>query len=110
MSNTESNNIYEPESSEPTHSTRDMAVQVTSGDIFIKFLSMIYTQPKLETLTDIPTFKLLNKICEFFSTNFPDKWIHNAKEHVILVFAKLKQDFSFAILAILLKKYSRLFL
>lgn len=104
LSNTESNNIYEPKSSEPQHSTRNMAVQVTGWDIFITFLSMIDIQPKLVTMTGILTFELLNKVCEVFTTNFSDKRIHNlnVKERIVLVFIKLK----YAVLAILLKNIS----
>lgn len=84
------------------------AVQVTSGDIFTSFLSMIDTQPKLITMTGIPSFILLNKICELFSTNFPDKRTHNLdiKGRIVLVFTKLKQDLSFAVLAVLFKNIS----
>jgi len=69
---------------------------------------MIDTQPKLITMTGIPSFILLNKICELFSTNFPDKRTHklDIKMRIVLVFTKLKQDLSFAILAVLFKNIS----
>ncbi|KAL4104727.1 hypothetical protein QTP88_020009 [Uroleucon formosanum] len=63
---------------------KDAVVQVTSGDIFTSFFSMIDTQPKLITMTGIPSFILLNKI----------------------LFTKLKPDLSFAVLAILFKNIS----
>lgn len=88
--------------------TRDIAVQVCTGDIFLPFVSLLDTEVKLTTMTGIPTFKILDKIVELFSNKYPDIRTHqlNIRERIILVFIKLKQDLSFSVLAILFKNVS----
>lgn len=80
-------------------------VQVCIGDIFVPFISIIDSQKKLATITGISTFSILEKIVELFSTNFPDTSTHHLsiKERIILIFFKLKEDLSFAILSIFFK-------
>lgn len=87
---------------------KDVSVQVTSGDIFSPFLNMIDTQPKLVTMTGIPSFALLNKICELINSKFPDKKTHNldVKGRIVLALIKLKQDVSFAVLSVLFNNVS----
>lgn len=83
--------------------TKDIGIQVISGDISIPFISLIDTPKKLVTMTGICSFEILEKIIELFKTNFPDKRRHlmTIKERIIMIFLKLKQGLSFAILAIL---------
>lgn len=84
----------------------DKEVQVSIGDIFVPFVSLIDSQKKLVTITGIPTFTILKNLIELFSINFPDTRTHllSIKERIILIFFKLKQDLSFAILSIFFKK------
>lgn len=69
MSFVEHDSICEPE---VQSKFKDVSVQVTSDDIYNPFFNMIDTQSKLVTMTGIPSFTFLNKICELFSSNFPD--------------------------------------
>lgn len=91
-----------------TVTSADAQVQVTSGDIFVPFVSLIDTSKKLNTMTGIPTFEILDHIIYLFSKEYPDTRCHrlSIKERLILVFIKLKQDLSFAVLAILFKAVS----
>jgi len=83
----------------------DKEVQVSIGDIFVPFINLIDSQKKLVTMTGIPTFSVLEKIVEIFSEHYPDTRTHHLsiKERIILIFLKLKQDLSFAILSIFFK-------
>lgn len=85
-----------------TVESRDFAVQVCTGDISVPFVSLLDTKAKLITMTGIPTFQVLDKIVELFCTKFPDIRTHQlgVRERIILVFIKLKQDISFAVLAV----------
>lgn len=91
-----------------TVTSADAQVQVTSGDIVVPFVSLIDTPKKLNTMTGIPTFEILNHIIYLFLKENPDTRCHrlSVKERLILVFIKLKQDLSFAVLAILFKAVS----
>ena len=42
-----------------TVTSADIQVQVTSGDIFVIFVSLIDSSQKLNTMTGIPTFEIL---------------------------------------------------
>lgn len=79
-------------------STADAEVQVTSGDILISFVSLIDTPKKLNTMTGIPTFEILDHIVNLYlKVHFDTRCYRlSVKERVILVFLKLKQDLSFA--------------
>jgi len=59
------------------------------------------------TMTGIPTFSVLEKFVEVFSGHYPDTRTHHLgiKEQIILIFLKLKQDLSFAILPIFFFKF-----
>lgn len=59
-------------------------------------------------MTGIPTFEILEYIVSLYSKMYPDTRCHrlSVKERIILVFLKLKQDLSFAVLAILFKAIS----
>lgn len=59
-------------------------------------------------MTGIPTIDILNKIVELFKKENSDIRIHHlsAKERIILVFVKLKQDLSFSVLAVLFNSIS----
>lgn len=83
--------------------TKEIGTQVTSGDFTVPFISLIDTPKKLVTMTGICSFEILEKIIELFKINFPDtrRHIMSIKERIILVFLKLKQGMSFAILAVL---------
>ncbi|KAL5246156.1 hypothetical protein ACI65C_013564 [Semiaphis heraclei] len=91
-----------------TVTSADAQVQVTIGDIFVPFVSLIDTSNKLNTLTGIPTFEILDHIIYLYSKEYPATRCHrlSIKERLILVFIKLKQDLSFAVLAILFKAVS----
>uniref|UniRef100_A0A2S2NZM8 Uncharacterized protein n=1 Tax=Schizaphis graminum TaxID=13262 RepID=A0A2S2NZM8_SCHGA len=54
-------------------------------------------------MTGLHSFNLLNEIIDLHKKYFPDKRTHrlNLKERIIMVFFKLKQGLSFAILGIL---------
>lgn len=79
--------------------------EVFIGDIFVPFISLIYSQKKI-TITGIPTFSVLEKLVELFGINFPDIRSHHLsiKEWIILIFFKLKHDLSFGILSVFFKK------
>lgn len=57
----------------------DKEVQVSIGDIFVPFVSLIDSQKKLVTITGIPTFTILKNLIELFSINFPDTRTHLLK-------------------------------
>jgi len=82
---------------------KDSAVEVTSGDLVTSFISLIDSKQKLITMTGINSFKILDEIVDLHKTYFPDTRKHHLtlKERVIMVFLKLKQGLSFAILSIL---------
>lgn len=91
-----------------TIESKDFAVQVCTGDISVPFVTLLDTKAKLITMTGIPTFQVLDKIVELFCTKFPDIRTHKlgVRERIILVFIKLKQDISFAVLAVFFLKIS----
>lgn len=55
-----------------TVTSADAQVQVTSGDIFVPFVSLIDTSNKLNTLTGIATFEILDHIIYLYSKKYPD--------------------------------------
>lgn len=59
-------------------------------------------------MTGIPTYEILDHIVNLYFKVYPDSRSHrlSIKERIILVFLKLKQDLSFAVLAILFKAVS----
>jgi len=66
----------------------DKQVQVSIGDIFVSFISLIDSEKKLVPITGLPSFSLLEKIVELFSISFPDTRKHHLsiKERIILIF------------------------
>lgn len=58
-------------------------VQVSIGDIFVHFISLIDSEKQLATITGISTFSVLEKIVELFSTNFPDTGTHHLSINVL---------------------------
>lgn len=93
-------NIYEK-----LEYTKEIGIQVTSGDIIAPFISIIDTTSKLNTMTGFCSFELLNKTVESYNDYFPDIRQHrlSLKERIIMIFLKLKQGLSFAIIAMLFK-------
>ncbi|XP_003243795.1 uncharacterized protein LOC100568499 isoform X2 [Acyrthosiphon pisum] len=83
--------------------TQDNGTQVSSGDLVTPLISLIDHKKKLITMTGICSFNALNEIINLHKQYFPDKRTHrlNLKERIIMVFLKLKQGLSFAILSIL---------
>lgn len=83
----------------------DAGVQVTTGDIFIPFISLVDTPQKLNTMTGIPSYEILDKIVELFIKYYPNAKCYrlSVKERILMVFIKFKQDFSFIVLSILFK-------
>ncbi|XP_015374594.1 PREDICTED: uncharacterized protein LOC107169384 [Diuraphis noxia] len=83
----------------------DAGVQVTTGDIFIPFISLVTTPQKLNTMTGIPFFEILDKIVELFIKYYPNTKCYrlSVKEQILLVFIKFKQDLSLIVLSILFK-------
>jgi len=83
--------------------TQDNETQVSSGDLVTPLISLIDHKKKLITMTGICSFNVLNEIINLHKQYFPDKRTHrlNLKERIIMVFLKLKQGLSFAILSIL---------
>lgn len=90
---------------EVTKLTKDIGVQVTSGDIIPSFISFLDTKQKLITMTGIPSFDILKKIVEIFTENFPDIRSHalSIEERIVLCFIKFKQDMAFSVLAVFFK-------
>lgn len=88
--------------------TRDFAVQVSTGDIDNPFTTILETKAKLITMTGIPSFEILDKIIEIFSNKYPDIRTHqlSVRERIILVFLKLKHELSFAVLSVFFKNVS----
>uniref|UniRef100_A0A2S2PGA0 Uncharacterized protein n=1 Tax=Schizaphis graminum TaxID=13262 RepID=A0A2S2PGA0_SCHGA len=82
---------------------KDSTIQVNSGDIFTSFISLIDSKQKLISMVGINSFKILDEIVDLYQKYFPDTRKHHLtlKERVIVVFSKLKQGLSFAILGIL---------
>lgn len=82
---------------------KDSATQVTSGDLVTSFVSLIDSKQKLIIMTGIHSFKKFYEIIDLHKTFFPEIRMQrlNLKECIIMVFLKLKQGLSFAILSIL---------
>ncbi|KAJ3662752.1 hypothetical protein Zmor_007082 [Zophobas morio] len=84
---------------------KDKNIQVTSGDLVAPFISTLKSDNDLNTMAGIPSFLLFNAIvanCEMFG-KFCNKHKLNLKERVLLTFMKLKNTFSYAVLAVLFK-------
>lgn len=87
---------------------KSTGIQVAIGDLKTSFLSFIDTVKKLNTMTGICSFEILNEIIALHMTYFPDKRQHTLclKERIVMVFVKFKQGLSFAILSILFNDFS----
>jgi len=87
---------------------KSTGIQVAIGDIKTSFLSFIDTVKKLNTMTGIYSFEILNEIIALHMTYFPVKRQHTLclKERIVMVFVKFKQGLSFAILSILFNDFS----
>lgn len=96
-----------PETSSTDHQSAisSVSTQVTSGDFVAPFLSYINTEQVLNTLCGIPTFDILNFLCDEVSAIVVNKRLHKLtiKERVVLTLMKLKQNFSLRVLEILFK-------
>ncbi|KAF5272488.1 hypothetical protein FQR65_LT17389 [Abscondita terminalis] len=81
----------------------DKAIQVTSGDIVVSFVSTINTDSKLNTLTGIPSFGLLNAILELRMKYGNEKRKRKLclKYRIILTFIKLKTGLKYSVIKIL---------
>lgn len=83
----------------------DKEVQVSSGDLYVTFVSTIKQENQLNSLTGISSFDLLNSLTNLVAKNFPDKKSHklSTKERIVLVFMKLKMALKLNILSFLFK-------
>lgn len=66
---------------------------------------MVDTPQKLNTMTGIPSYEILDKIVELFGIHFSNSKSYrlSIKERILLVFIKLKQDLSFIVLSTLFR-------
>lgn len=83
----------------------DIGIQVTSGDLVFLFSTLINSDKKLNTLTGLHSFTLLDSIVDSINI-LKTKPTHSfqlqsTKDCVILTFMKLKQNLSYSVLAIL---------
>jgi hypothetical protein len=84
----------------------DKGVQVSSGDLVDHFADKIKTNQQLNTMTGIPNHELFNYIvtvCGRTFGNFPNKNKLSLKECVMLCLMKIKNGFSYAVLAVLFR-------
>lgn len=81
----------------------NIAAQAKSGDTITSFMSLIDTNKKLNTMTGINSFNILNEIIDLHKIYFPDIEKHrlSLKERIVMVFVKFKQGLSFSILCVL---------
>lgn len=89
---------------------KDVATQVRTDNFIPKFTDFISDDGELSTLTGIPNFTLLNSIKKLVDKK-KQKMSHcNAKldllDIIIMTFMKLKQNMSYALLAVLFKCYT----
>lgn len=88
----------------------DVGVQVTTDFVTSKFSNFITTDHELSTLTGIPNFSLLKTINKLVDQTKSPTLHLNSKldslEIIIMTFMKLKQNMSYAVLAILFKSCS----
>ncbi|KAF0711351.1 THAP-type domain-containing protein, partial [Aphis craccivora] len=86
---------------------KDAQVQVTSGDLSFSFTALIDTDQKLNTLTGLHSFVLLDSIIESLNLlepiPFNSNKIFSLRDCVIMTFIKLKQNMSYSVLAVLFK-------
>jgi len=91
---------------------KDAQVQVTSGDLSFSFTALIDTDQKLNTLTGLHSFVLLDSIIESLNLlepiPFNSNKIFSLRDCVIMTFIKLKQNMSYSVLAVLFKCSSTL--
>ncbi|XP_043472595.1 uncharacterized protein LOC122505180 [Leptopilina heterotoma] len=92
---------------EPTKILKvDVGISVKSGDLVEhNFSNFIKTDKELSTATGIPSFKILNLLCKIVEKVAPILRSYTGKltiqDRVILTFTKLKQNVSYAFLALL---------
>ncbi|XP_044597833.1 uncharacterized protein LOC123274294 [Cotesia glomerata] len=88
----------------------DVGTQVRTDNFIPKFSEFISNDHELSTLTGIPNFCLLYTIKKLVDKQRPPTSHSNAKldslEVIIMTFMKLKQNMSYALLAILFKSYT----
>lgn len=85
---------------------KDIGIQVQSDLMIPKFSSLITSKEELSTLTGIPTFELLNLLKDLVATVRPKGRISSRfdlREMILMTFIKLKQNLSYAMLAVLFK-------
>ncbi|XP_044582950.1 uncharacterized protein LOC123263972 [Cotesia glomerata] len=85
---------------------KSIGIQVQSDLMIQKFSSLITSKEELSTLTGIPTFEVLNLLEELVATVRPKHKTSSRfelREMILMTFMKLKQNLSYAVLAILFK-------
>lgn len=91
--------------------TVDIGILVKSGDLMeLNFSAFIKTEKDLSTVTGIPTFKILGTLVAIVERVAPRLSFYSGKitvrDRIILTFIKLKQNLSYAFLAVLFKAFS----
>lgn len=90
-----------------TRLLKDAQVQVTSGDLSISFTVLIDSDQKLNTLTGLHSFVLLDSIIESLNllepVPFSSNKIFSLRYYVIMTFIKLKQNMSYSVIAVIFK-------
>lgn len=91
--------------------TADKNVQVCTDQFQFSFISFINTDEELNTLTGIPSLKLLDALVEASKRVWADrqdgKHVLTLKESIVLTMLKMKQDLSYSMISILFQKISR---
>lgn len=90
------------------NSTIDKATQVKSGDILTSFVNYIDSDAKLNSLTGLASFDLLETIIDIYKDHFPLSRVSKLciKERIIMTFLKLKTALKFVVIATLFSKIS----
>lgn len=94
-----------PEVKEIEKQFQNVSVQVSIGSIIPKFSSFITTNDELSTMTGIPNFLLVNTIKKLVDrrTSFQLNSKFDNLEIIVMTFMKLKQNMSYALLAVFFK-------
>ncbi|XP_046736570.1 uncharacterized protein LOC124405587 [Diprion similis] len=92
----------------PLSSTAEIGIQVQSGDLVPTLRSLIKSDRQLSTLTGIENFTILERIVDIvhiMNPNIADSK-STVQEQILMTYIKLKQNASYALLAIFSRMYS----